>query len=130
MTRLLEVWLFINYCGQKIGQFKGADLRVTLLNVLVAQIALLLYIPLIFLYIGLGFRNFYVWLVLMILVVWLTRIFLKKNLKEHLSISELDFKYKSISKKRRILNFSISILLTGGATMIFGYSLFLLKWLK
>lgn len=130
MSRLIEVWLFINYCGQKIGQFKGADLRITFMNVLVAQIAPLLYIPVIFLYIGLGFRNFYVWIVLMVLVVWLTRIFLKKNLREHLSVDKLEVKYKSISKNRKILNFVLSILFTGGAVIIFGYSLFLLKLLK
>lgn len=130
MNKLLEVWLFVNYCGQKIGQFSGADLRNSLLNVLVAQIAPLTYIPMMFLFIGLGFRNFYIWLVLMVLVVWLTRIFLKKNLKEHLSISKLEIKYKSISKRRKILNFVIAILFTGGAIIIFGYSLFLLKWLR
>lgn len=130
MTRLLEFWLFINYCGQKIGQFKGADLKNSLLNVLVSQIAPLLFIPAIFIYIGLGFRNFYLYSIIIILVVWLTRIFLKKKLIEHLSINDLEFKYKSISKKRRIFYFSISILLTASATIIFGYSMFFLKWLK
>jgi hypothetical protein len=130
MTSLLEIWLFVNYCGQKIGQFKGADMRNSLLNALVSQIAPLIYVPIIFLYIGFGFRNFYIWLVIMVIVVWLTNILIKKNLEKHLSISKLEIKYKSISRNRRILNFALSILFTGGAIMIFGYSLFLLKWLK
>lgn len=130
MNRLLEVWLFVNYCGQKIGQFSGADLRNSLLNVLVAQIAPLINIPIIFTYIYLGYRNFLIVVVLLVLVVWIIRIFLKNILKEHLSISKLEIKYKSISKNRKILNFALSILFTGGAIIIFGYSLFLLKWLN
>jgi hypothetical protein len=130
MTRLLKVWLFINYCGQKIGQFSGADLKNSLLNVLVAQIAPLINIPIIFTFIYLGYRNFLIVVVLLVLVVWIIRIFLKNILKEHLSLSKLEIKYKSISKNRKILNFALSILFTGGAIIIFGYSLFLLKWLK
>lgn len=130
MTRLLEVWLFVNYCGQKIGQFSGADLKNSLLNVLVAQIAPLINIPIIFTYIYLGYRNYLIVVVLLVLVVWVIRIFLKNILKEHLFVSKLETKYKSISKNRKILNFALSILFTGGAIIIFGYSLFLLKWLK
>jgi hypothetical protein len=130
MNRLLEVWLFVNYCGQKIGQFSGADLKNSLLNVLVAQIAPLINIPIIFTYIYLGYRNYLIVVVLLVLVVWIIRIFLKNILKEHLFVSKLETKYKSISKNRKILNFALSILFTGGAIIIFGYSLFLLKWLK
>jgi len=129
MNRLLNLWFFVNYCGQKIGQFKGADLSNSLLNVLVSQVAPLIYIPLTFSYIGLGFRNFYIWSALIVLVVYFTKIILRKCLANYLVIDNLEAKYKLTSKLKRILYFAIAILLTAGAILIFGCSLFLLKWL-
>jgi len=129
MIRLLNKWLFVNYCGQKIGQFNGLDLKNSLLNVLVSQVAPFVNILIVMLYILIGLRNFYVLLIIMALMVYFTRIFLKKSLKEYLLMNKFETKYRSTSKKSRILNFVISILLTGGSVVIFGYSLSFLKWL-
>lgn len=130
MTRILNLWLFVNYCGQKIGQFKGADMRNSLLNVLVSQVVPFINILLVFLYISIGFRNFYIFLPLMVSVVCFTKIFLSKCLTNYLLIDDLEAKYKLTPKNRRFLNFVLAIALTGGAIIIFGCSLFMLKWLK
>jgi hypothetical protein len=128
MIKLLDKWLFVNYCGQKIGQFSGSDLRDSLLTVLVAQVVPFFNLLIVILYILVGFRNFYVLLILMVFIAYCTRLFLESFLKEYLLLNRLESKYKAISRKNRILNFVFSILLTGGAVVIFGCGLSMLKW--
>jgi predicted HTH transcriptional regulator len=64
-----------------------------------------------------------------VVAVYFIKSFINKYLTKYLLINDLETKYKMTSKKKRFLNFVIAIFLTAGAVMIFGCSLFLLKWL-
>ncbi|PQA96419.1 hypothetical protein SAMN05421796_101412 [Chryseobacterium piscicola] len=61
---IIKQWLFINYCGQKIGQFKGADLKETLLNVTTSNISYIVYGIIFNIYLQLGFRSLLLFLII------------------------------------------------------------------
>lgn len=128
MISVLKEYLFINYCGQKIGQFKGVDIRVSLLNVIVAQVVPFFSIAITFLYVSIGFRNFWVFALLNLLLVYAIRWYLKKHFFSKIPFPQLEEKFKKASKIRRVLNFFIAIFLTGGCVVVFAFSLYSLKY--
>lgn len=109
---LIRHWLFINYCGQKIGQFKGADLKDTLLNVTTSNISFIVYGILLNIYILLGFKSFLLFLIVAIPFEFLvTRRLLRRYIMSIISIEELDSLYKSTPRWKRILIFILTLMI-------------------
>lgn len=113
MIRLIiKQWLFINYCGQKIGQFKGADLKDTLLNVTTSNISFIVYGILLHIYVLLGFRSFILFLVIAVPFEFLvTRKLVKKYIMSIMSLEELEKQYILIPRWKRILFFILAIII-------------------
>ncbi|SDM14750.1 hypothetical protein [Chryseobacterium taihuense] len=128
---ILKQWLFINYCGQKIGQFKGADLKETLLNITTGNIAIIIYGIFLNIYILLGFKNIFIYL---IIAVFFEFIFLRKWIKKKImpitSIEELNKKYINTPRWKRILFLILSIIIILGSYFIFGLILSSIRFFK
>lgn len=129
MTNFINKWIFINYCGQKIGQFKNVNLYSPLLNVITGQVANLLLIPVFYCYFFIGFRNIFIAILIIIAIVYLTRKCLKKYCMINVTMQELETNYTSISRSCRIFYFVIAMLLTILCIVMFGCSFWLLKFL-
>lgn len=119
---IIKQWLFINYCGQKIGQFKGADLKETLLNVTTSNISFIIYGILSIVCFELGFRNLFYFLLIAVLFEFLiTRRLIKKYIMTIMSLQELELKYRITPQWKRIMFFIFAILI-----LLFSIALFLL----
>ncbi|SDG66365.1 hypothetical protein [Epilithonimonas hungarica] len=128
---ILEQWLFINYCGQKIGQLKGANLKETLLNVTTGNIAIIIYGIILNIYILLGFKNIFIYLVIAILFeFFFLRKWIKKQIMPIISIEKLDANYNVTPRWKRVLFFSLSIIIILGSYFIFGFILYSIKFFK
>ena len=130
MIRIFNKWIFINYCGQKIGQINTSNIQSSLLNVLVSQIAPLSFIPLFFIYILVGLRSFGLLFVLIVIQAVIVRYGVKSLNRELIDIKDLEHKYRSTNRKKRLINFVLSIVMTGSCILGLGYSLFFLKYFK
>lgn len=109
---ILKQWLFINYCGQKIGQFKGADLNETLFNVTTSNISFIIYGTLLLIYGLAGFTSVLLFMLIAILFEFLiTRNLIKKYIMTITSIQELEVQYKVTSRWKRITFFFLAILI-------------------
>lgn len=108
----IKQWLFVNYCGQKIGQFKGADLSGTLLNVMNVNISFIIYGIFLDIYILLGFRNFIVIAVIAIPFEFLvTRKLIKRYIMPLISLKELNDLYNLTPRWKRIFYFILAIII-------------------
>jgi len=130
MIRIFNKWIFINYCGQKIGQINTSNIQSSLLNVLVSQIAPLSFIPLFFIYILVGLRSFGLLLVLIIIQAIIVRYGVKSLTRELIDIKDLEHKYRNTKRKERVINFVSAIVMTILCILGFGYSLFFLEYFK
>lgn len=120
INKIIKQWVFINYCGQKIGQFRGADLKLALLNVTTLNVSFIIYGIIFFIFIKLGFKNVYLYLLISISFEFLViRKFVKKYLDQTISISELQKQYKITHIRIRILFFLLSILLVILSVILF-----------
>lgn len=119
---LLKKWLFINYCGQKIGQFKGADLKETLLNITTSNISYLVYGIILLIYALLGFKSVLIFMLIAVPFEFLvTRRLIKRYIMTIVSIQELESLYKVTPRWKRILFFILAIFI-----VVCSVSLFLL----
>ena len=128
MNKLLNNWIFINFCGQKIGQFDSNYVIGSLINALSAQITMIVNIPLFICYFSFGFRSFIPLAILIIISLIVVRKSLKAFLKDKLNNIELEKKYKFTTKRKRILYFILSIIMVFGSFLMFGYSLVLIQY--
>ena len=124
--RIINEWVFINYCTQKVGMWDKNDMVDGVCHVFKIEIANL-FAPLVFIpYFSFtsNMKGFYVLLILYIAFIWYSP-FVNKKLKSKIKGKELRKKYISISKTKRVLNFFLGILI--GAlcilTLIFSFSL-------
>ncbi|WP_314243049.1 hypothetical protein [Empedobacter tilapiae] len=128
---IIKQWLFINYCGQKIGQFKGANLKESLLNVTTSNISFIIYGIIALIYGLLGFRSLFYFLLIAVPVEFLIiRPFIKKNIITIISIQELDYHYKGTPKWKRITFFILAILIVIFSVILFLLILFSARFLK
>ncbi len=123
MTNLLQGWIFINYCGQKIGQFNSKNINNSLINALVSQVAPISFVPLFYIYIMLGFRSFWMIFVLVIFQTFLVSFLIKKSTMGMINIANLENQYKSLARGKRIRNFILAIIITGLSIVCFACSL-------
>lgn len=123
MTKsLIKQWLFINYCGQKIGQFKGADLKDSLVNITTSNISFIIYGIIFNIYLQLGFRSlFYFLLVAVPFEFLVTRKLVKKYLMTNVSMYDLEVRYKITPRWKRIAFFVLAILI-----LILSYGIFII----
>ena len=128
MNKLLDSWIFVNFCGQKIGQFDSNYVIGSLINALSAQITMIVNIPLFFCFFSFGFRSFIPLTILIIISLIVVRKSLKAFLKDKLNNIELEKKYKFTTKRKRILYFILSIIMVFGSFLMFGYSLVFIKY--
>ena len=128
MNRILDEWIFINFCGQKIGQFNTQYIKSGLINALSVQITNILYIPLFICYISVGFRTFLPLIILVIVLAVIANYTLKHLTKHRINLGELEKRYRATSKNTHITNFILSILMVAGSFLIFCFSLALLKY--
>ncbi|SDM14737.1 hypothetical protein SAMN05216273_114100 [Chryseobacterium taihuense] len=109
---ILKQWIFINYCGQKIGQFKGANLKETLLNVTTSNISFIIYGIILLIYGLLGFRSVFYFLLIAVPVEFLiTRPLIKKHIMTIASMQELEARYRKTPRWKRIMFFILSLLI-------------------
>ncbi len=123
MNKLLDGWIFVNFCGQKIGQFGNNYVLDGLLNVLLGEITYFFYIPLFYVYISLGFRAFLPLILLIVIVTIKVRYIFKGLIIRQINIDELEKKYKFAAKRKRILYFILSIIMVVGSFLTFVFSL-------
>ena len=107
---IIKQWLFINYCGQKIGQFKGADLKESLLNITTSNISFVVYGIILLIYALLGFKSVLFFMVIAVPFEFLvTRRLIKKYILTIFSTQELESLYKVTPQWKRILFFILAI---------------------
>lgn len=117
---IIKQWLFINYCGQKIGQFKGANLKETLLNVTTSNISFIIYGVILLIYGLLGFRSLFYFLLIAVPVEFLiTRPLIKKHIMTIVSMQELEARYKISPRWKRIMFFILAILIVICSIILF-----------
>lgn len=103
---------FYNYCGQKIGQFKGADLKEALLNVITSNISFIIYGIILLIYGLLGFRSIFYFLIIAVPVEFLIiRPIIKKYVMTIISLQELELRYRNTPRWKRIVFFILAILI-------------------
>lgn len=117
---IIKKWLFINYCGQKIGQFKGANLKETLLNVTTSNISFIIYGIIVLIYGLLGFRSLFYFLLIGVPIEFLiTRPLIKKNIMTIISLQELELRYRNTPRWKRIIFFIFAILILLSSIALF-----------
>ncbi|SDG66401.1 hypothetical protein [Epilithonimonas hungarica] len=129
ITSIMKQWLFINYCGQKIGQLKGANVKETLLNVTTSNLSFIIYGLLLDIYVLLGFRK--LWLILIIAIpfeFFVTRPLIKKHIMTIMSVQELEARYKITPRWKRIMFFILAILIVLSSVALFFTIIFSLKF--
>ena len=128
---IIKQWIFINYCGQKLGQFKGTDIKGTLLNVTTANIAVIVYGVILTIYALLGFRNVVCFLLIAIAFEFLViRKFTKMYILSIMSLDELERRYKETLRWKRVLFFILALLIFITSYGIFFILLFSIKYFK
>jgi hypothetical protein len=128
MIKILEKYLFVNYCGQRLGQFKGADINVALLNAISGQISPIVFIPIFFIYVELGFRSYWGVVTIFVLLLFSIRFLLRKKIVSNVLSYNLDSKFSQISKGQRRINFLLAIFLTIFSFLTFAFSLCFLSY--
>lgn len=120
INSLIKKWLFINYCGQRIGQFKGADLKNSLVNITTSNISYFVYGIMLAIYLLLGFKSILFFMFIAIPFEFLvTRRLVKRYIMTVVSIHELEELYKQTSQAKRIVLFILAILIFIGCFTIF-----------
>jgi len=128
MIKILEKYLFVNYCGQRLGQFKGADINVALLNAISGQISPIVFIPIFFIYVELGFRSYWGVVTIFVLLLFSIRFLLRKKIVSNVLSYNFDSKFSQISKGQRRINFLLAIFLTIFSFLTFAFSLCFLSY--
>ena len=121
-----DKWIFINYCGQVIGQFSKIHVRQGLINSIVTQVFLLVSIFSVSLPIAFGVRNIFV----LLFSLTLTQYYVYKKIKRKLlklNFHTLRKRYTDLRRYTRILYFIISILFLLITFFSFAFSFYYLQ---
>ncbi|PQA96418.1 hypothetical protein SAMN05421796_101413 [Chryseobacterium piscicola] len=119
---IIKQWIFINYCGQKIGQFEHTRMKSYMLNIFNAQIGHFLNIIILNFYLFLGFRSIIGFIILLIVDNILIRKIIKKLIMPNVIINQLEQEYNKTHKWKRVLNFTYSIILVIICFLLFVFS--------
>lgn len=122
IKRLLRQWLFINYCGQKMGQFEHSNMKRYMLNIFNAQIGHFLNIFVLNIYFIFGFRSIFGFIILLIVNNIIIRFFIRKFLMPLVSLNQLEQQYLKTPRNKRILNFFISLIIVILSFLLFVFS--------
>jgi len=125
MKKIVDNWILINYCGQKIGQFNSKNIYNDLINISTSQITVLLCIPIYWLLIKTDIISLPLVVVLVVITFAMVRYFTQEKISKHY-VNDLERKYKALDRKVRIINFIIAIVLTGASIVLFGLSFWIL----
>lgn len=122
MIKFLNRWIFINYCGQKIGQFEHSNMKGYMLNIFNAQIGHILNIFVLNIYFILGFRSVFGFIFLLIVDNIIIRFFIRKFLMPLISLNQLEQQYIKTSRNKKLINFSISLVVVIASFLLFVFS--------
>lgn len=125
MKKMVDNWILINFCGQKIGQFNSKNIYNDLINILTSQITVLFCIPIHWILIKTETISLPLVIVLVVITFAIIRYFTQEKIPKHY-VNDLERKYKALERKRRIINFIIAIILTGASIVLFGLSFWIL----
>ena len=131
INKLINNFVFINFCGQKIGHYNDKYIKSNIINVLTMQIAFLMFIPWMYICILiLKFRSFLAIFIPMIIINYVIYYLLKRHLFFKINFHQMTLNYRLITRKRRILNFIFSLVIIIGSFISFCVSLLFIKFFQ
>lgn len=126
----MKEFVFINYCGQKIGQFNKQNLGKSLSNAIVFNLSLIISIPFEVIYLLFFPKSIVVFVVIYIVVTYLLSNYVKQKVITRTTMNVCELRYKTTSKKVRILFFMLSILFVILSVVAFSLSMVIPSYFK
>jgi len=109
ITKLIELYLIINYSGQKIGN--PWNVKQGLINIILMEISFLISGIFMGFYALFGFRSLHIILILLLLLILLIWKYGERRIKTEIDFVRLESVHTRLKKSTRIIYFIISLLL-------------------